>query len=124
MAGKVQEWNESRWWHVVAENMIAEAGASARSGAVSETSQASGPIASPHLGGSSGTGDCYGGPVPDYIVTRESRGDPNVVNPSSGARGCFQIIPSTHAAACSDLGWSVEEQKACASRLPSSAWGY
>jgi hypothetical protein len=45
---------------------------------------------------------------------------------SSGATGRYQIIPSTHSALCSDLGWSSGEQDACAGRIyaaqGASAW--
>lgn len=75
------------------------------------------------------TDSCYGGPVPDAIVTRESGGNPDVWNGSgSSAWGCFQILGSTWASSCSDIGVhgqaSVAQQKECASRLPSSAWSY
>jgi Transglycosylase-like domain len=40
-------------------------------------------------GGSSGS--CN----PESIVQRESKGDPNAVNPSSGAGGKYQVLPST-----------------------------
>jgi hypothetical protein len=71
---------------------------------------------------------CYGGPIPAHIVWRESRGDPFAVNSSSGAFGCFQIMPGWWSGACSHLNkWSIADQKACASiilRLQGpSAWG-
>jgi hypothetical protein len=47
----------------------------------------------------------------------ESGGDYNAYNSSSGARGKYQVIPSTHAAHCSDLGWSPGEQEECAARV-------
>ena len=31
---------------------------------------------------------------PDYIIQRESGGNPNAVNSNGGARGCAQIMPS------------------------------
>jgi hypothetical protein len=50
---------------------------------------------------------------------------PDNTNPS-GATGRYQIIPSTHAAHCSDLGWSPGEQDECAARIyraqGSGAW--
>jgi hypothetical protein len=36
-----------------------------------------------------------GGCNPESIVQRESKGDPNAVNPSSGAGGKYQFLPST-----------------------------
>lgn len=80
-----------------------------------------GPASSTPGPGSSDS--CYG-VIPDAIVNRESGGNPHIVNPSSGAYGCFQIIPSTWAASCSDLARDVAGQRECASRLPSSAWNY
>lgn len=44
---------------------------------------------------------------------------PENTNPS-GATGRYQIIPSTHAAHCSDLGWSPGEQDECAARIYSA----
>lgn len=78
----------------------------------------------------------YGGPVGecggseggrDAYIARESGGDPNVWNTTgSGAWGCWQIIPGTWNSSCSDIGVhgqaTVEQQAACASRLPHSAW--
>jgi hypothetical protein len=51
---------------------------------------------------------------------------PSNTNPSSGATGRYQIIPSTHASLCPDLGWSPSAQDQCAARIykaqGSSAW--
>ena len=47
----------------------------------------------------------------------ESGGSYTAYNRSSGARGKYQVIPSTHAAHCSDLGWSPSEQEECAARV-------
>jgi hypothetical protein len=70
---------------------------------------------------SSGNGSCYAGPIPAYIVTRESGGSPTAVNPSSGAYGCFQIMPFVWSHNCADLGpeqgSSVSAQIACANRI-------
>ena len=41
--------------------------------------------------GGGGGGSCN----PESIVQRESKGDPNAVNPSSGAGGKYQFLPST-----------------------------
>jgi hypothetical protein len=43
--------------------------------------------------------------------------DPSNTNGSSGATGRYQIIPSTHAAVCGDLGWSPADQDTCAQRI-------
>lgn len=62
-----------------------------------------------------GSGSCYGGPIPDYIVTRESGGDPMAQNPS-GAFGCYQIMPEWWSGACSGLDrYTIDGQKQCAS---------
>jgi hypothetical protein len=72
-------------------------------------------------------GDCYdGSPVPAYIITRESGGDPNAVNPSSGAYGCFQELPGhfNSGGACAGLSmYSVADQKVCAQRLIDGSGG-
>jgi hypothetical protein len=41
--------------------------------------------------GGGGGGSCN----PGSIVQRESKGDPNAVNPGSGAGGKYQFLPST-----------------------------
>ena len=63
-----------------------------------------------------GGGDCYAGPIPAYIVTRESGGNPTAMNPS-GAYGCFQIMPYVWSANCSDLDRGVGGQIECANRI-------
>jgi hypothetical protein len=76
----------------------------------------------------SGGDSCYGGPIPDYIVTRESGGDPYALNPS-GAWGCFQIMPEWWNGACSGFDkMTVAGQKQCAAILwnggaGASNWG-
>lgn len=61
-----------------------------------------------------GVGDCTGFPIPDYVITRESRGNPGAVNATSGAYGCTQIMPGWWGGACSDLDQTtVEGQRAC-----------
>lgn len=65
----------------------------------------------------SGGGSCYGGPIPDYIVTRESGGDPTAMNPS-GAWGCYQIMPEWWSGACAAYDrYTIDGQKACAAIL-------
>jgi hypothetical protein len=54
--------------------------------------------------------------LPDCTWRPESGGDYGAYNPS-GARGKYQIMPSTHAAYCSELGWSPGEQDTCAARI-------
>jgi hypothetical protein len=77
-------------------------------------------------GGSSVGGPCGGATNgADAYIGRESGGDPNARN-ASGAYGCYQIMPGTWSASCSDLGQqsgsSASTQAQCASRLPQSAW--
>lgn len=81
-----------------------------------------------HYTGGGSTGACGGATNgADQYIGRESGGDPSAVNQGSGAYGCYQIMPSTWASSCSDLGpqsgSSASTQAQCASRLPSSAWG-
>lgn len=75
----------------------------------------------------SSTGACGGASNgADQYIGRESGGDPGAVNQSSGAYGCYQIMPGTWSASCSELGAesgsSAATQAQCASRLPGSAW--
>ena len=78
-------------------------------------------------GGGTSVGGACGGATngADAFIGRESGGNPNARN-SSGAWGCYQIMPGTWSSSCSDLGQlgsaSTEAQAQCASRLPSSAW--
>jgi hypothetical protein len=77
-------------------------------------------------GGSSVGGACGGASNgADRFIGAESGGNPNARN-SSGAWGCYQIMPGTWQSSCSDLGQhgsaSTDAQAQCASRLPSSSW--
>jgi hypothetical protein len=82
-------------------------------------------------GGSGGGGSSVGGACggasngADRFIGAESGGNPNARN-SSGAWGCYQIMPGTWQSSCSDLGQhgsaSTDAQAQCASRLPSSSW--
>ncbi len=77
-------------------------------------------------GGGSVGGSCGGATNgADRFIGAESGGNPNARN-SSGAWGCYQIMPGTWRSSCSDLGQhgsaSTEAQAQCASRLPSSSW--
>ena len=78
---------------------------------------------------SGATGECGGATNgADAYIARESHGQADVWNTGgSGAWGCYQIMPGTWAASCSDLGAhgsaSASAQAQCASRLPLSAWG-
>lgn len=72
------------------------------------------PVARP--GTREGVGDCTGFAIPDYIIQRESGGNPWAVNPSSGAFGCAQVMPFHWApgGACAGLDrWSIEDQRTC-----------
>jgi hypothetical protein len=78
-------------------------------------------------GGGSSVGGACGGATngADRFIGAESGGNPNARN-SSGAWGCYQIMPGTWRSSCSDLGQhgsaSTDAQAQCASRLPSSSW--
>lgn len=43
------------------------------------------------------------------IIQRESGGDPTAANPSSTARGCFQLLSSVHASRYAAVGCSVAQ---------------
>jgi soluble lytic murein transglycosylase-like protein len=78
-------------------------------------------------GGGGSVGGACGGATngADRFIGAESGGNPNARN-SSGAWGCYQIMPGTWRSSCSDLGQhgsaSTDAQAQCASRLPSSSW--
>jgi len=61
---------------------------------------------------------------PDYIVQRESGGDPNAYNSSSGARGCAQILDShfNSGATCDGLGYEECWNKLWAGGAGASHW--
>jgi peptidoglycan hydrolase CwlO-like protein len=93
-----------------AANQSAAAVAAARTGTQSSLSQAQGQVAQleqeqaaqQQQQSSSGSGSpaYLGGPyaIPTYIVMCESGGNYHALNPSSGAGGAYQILPSTWAA--------------------------
>jgi hypothetical protein len=58
-------------------------------------------------------------PIPGYIVACESGGDYGAVNPTSGARGKYQIMPFHYqrGGVCSGLDWSPRGQDECAARI-------
>jgi hypothetical protein len=53
----------------------------------------------------------------------ESGGDYNAVNPSSGARGKYQIMPETYAANGGDGSWSPADQERVAQRIYAATGG-
>lgn len=102
-----------------AEAEQAAAAANARKKSVAPTGRGGG-------GGGSVGGACGGATNgADRFIGAESGGNPNARN-SSGAWGCYQIMPGTWRSSCSDLGAhgsaSTDAQAQCASRLPSSSW--
>lgn len=64
--------------------------------------------------------------LPSCTWQPESGGNYNAYNPSSGAYGKYQVIPSTWQAHCSDLGRDPAGQEECAARVyaaqGSGAW--
>lgn len=71
-------------------------------------------------GSREGVGDCTGFAIPDYIIQRESGGNPYAVNSSSGAFGCAQVMPFHWApgGACEGLDrWSIDDQRTCVAWL-------
>jgi soluble lytic murein transglycosylase-like protein len=109
--------------------------AEAEKAAAAEAAKARKPAAPTGRGGGGGGGGGGGSTVSgacggatngaDRFIGAESGGNPNARN-SSGAWGCYQIMPGTWRGSCSDLGQhgsaSTEAQAQCASRLPSSSW--
>ena len=59
-------------------------------------------------------GECTGFAIPDYIIQRESGGNPNAMNPS-GAYGCAQTLLSHYSSgSCRGLDpYTIEGQRAC-----------
>jgi hypothetical protein len=55
--------------------------------------------------------------IPEYVVMCESGGDWGAVNPSSGARGPYQMLPSTYAGVCETCGWERRDQHLAAGRV-------
>jgi soluble lytic murein transglycosylase-like protein len=99
----------------------AAAAANAKKKAVAPTGRGGGGSGGGSVGGACG-GASNGA---DRFIGAESGGNPNARN-SSGAWGCYQIMPGTWQSSCSDLGQhgsaGTDAQAQCASRLPSSSW--
>lgn len=55
--------------------------------------------------------------IPASIVMCESHGNYNAVNGSSGARGAYQLLPSTYYANGGDGSWSPADQDRVAARV-------
>lgn len=48
--------------------------------------------------------------IPEYVVMCESHGDWGAVNPTSGAAGAYQLLPSTYYGVCVTCDWSHLDQ--------------
>lgn len=75
-----------------------------------------------YVGGTyGGVGDCSGFAIPDYIIERESGGNPQAVNAASGAYGCAQVMPMHwEGGACDGMDrTNVDHQRECVNRLSS-----
>jgi hypothetical protein len=123
-------WNNAVWNNAVWANAVAENEAIAAQQAADAAAWAAAHRPAPHQNPTAApratsTGACGGAGANDQFIGRESGGNPNAQNPS-GAYGCYQILPSTWAGSCSDLGAeigsSASTQAQCASRLSSSNW--
>jgi hypothetical protein len=55
--------------------------------------------------------------IPESIVQCESGGDYGAVNPGSGARGAYQLMPSTYQAYGGDGSWSKADQDRVAAKV-------
>lgn len=98
----------------------AAAAAAAADAAAMEAARRPPSTTAPPSGARSTTGACVGFAVPDYIIQRESGGNPSAYNPSSGAYGCAQTLLSHYNAGgvCAGLDpYSVDGQRACTQRL-------
>ena len=121
---------EARWVEAFqahqAELFYQAAAAAEAAAAANAKKKAAAPTGRGGGGGGSVGGACGGATNgADRFIGAESGGDPNARN-SSGAWGCYQIMPGTWSSSCSDLGQhgsaSTDAQAQCASRLPSSSW--
>jgi len=63
-------------------------------------------------------GECTGFAIPDYIIARESGGNPSAYNPS-GAYGCAQTLLSHYSSgSCAGLDpYTIDGQRECVYRL-------
>jgi len=68
--------------------------------------------------GGTTVGECTGFVIPDYIIQRESGGNPSAMNPS-GAYGCAQTLLSHYSGgSCSGFDpYTIQGQRACAAKL-------
>jgi soluble lytic murein transglycosylase-like protein len=129
-AGDEKRWTEAFNAHEAELFFQAAAAAEAEQAAAAANARRK-PAAAPTGRGGGGGGGNVGGACggatngADQFIGKESGGNPNARN-SSGAWGCYQIMPGTWSSSCSDLGQhgsaSTDAQAQCASRLPSSAW--
>lgn len=55
--------------------------------------------------------------IPESIVQCESGGNYSAVNPSSGARGAYQLMPQTYYSNGGDGSWSPDDQDRVAARV-------
>jgi septal ring factor EnvC (AmiA/AmiB activator) len=115
-----------------AANQSATAVASARSGTRSQLSQTQDEISDLQeqieaqraaVGTGAGAPAYLGGPysIPTYIVMCESGGNYHALNPSSGAGGAYQILPSTWAAYGGE-GAPQDAPKAEQDRIAAEIW--
>jgi hypothetical protein len=115
-----------------AANQSATAVASARSGTRSQLSQTQSEISDLQeqieaqraaVGTGAGAPAYLGGPysIPTYIVMCESGGNYHALNPSSGAGGAYQILPSTWAAYGGE-GAPQDAPKAEQDRIAAEIW--
>jgi hypothetical protein len=75
-------------------------------------------INQPSQGGTT-VGECTGFVIPDYIIQRESGGNPSAMNPS-GAYGCAQTLLGHYndGGACAGLNpYDIQGQRDCVYRL-------
>lgn len=80
---------------------------------------ASAAAAAPRIAPAVTVGECTGFAIPDYIIARESGGNPSAYNPS-GAYGCAQTLLSHYSAGRTCDGtdpYTIEGQRECVWRL-------
>jgi hypothetical protein len=104
--------SETAYAQLVDEELGRQAYAAAIQQELDRRPKAAAPRAATAVG--STVGDCSGFAIPDYIIMRESGGNPSAYNPS-GAYGCAQTLLSHYSSgSCRGLDpYTIEGQRAC-----------
>ena len=107
-----REWAEGVWAEGVERARLERVAAEAAARAARPR------VAAPARGPGGTVGECSGFVIPDYIIQRESGGNPSAYNPS-GAYGCAQTLLSHYSSgSCRGLDpYTIEGQRECVNIL-------